>query len=156
MNLILSPVSGVQLHRWILSRTGRVNDLGNQREFRQLIPRKGLAVVIPIRIGNRAAVESTLGEPCERHRFYIDLSPAGEPIHIPNLDGPDVTLPSQPFDCVTIQSGGKMWCGYEEFVERVRELAPFLSNSLFYVGDEEDDIDEFQIIDGVLKYSRVH
>lgn len=130
--------------------------MGNLREFRQLTPRKGLAVVVPVRPGHTPDVERVLGDPAERHRFYILLCPAGEPIDFPNLDGPDVRLGPLPFDCVAIQSGGKMWCGYEAFVTRVQELAPFLTDALFYVGDEEDYIDEFRLSGGVLEYRRVH
>ena len=67
-----------------------------------------------------------------------------------------MNLHPQPFDCVAIQSGGKMWCGYVAFVGRVRELAPHLADALFYVGDEEDYIDEFRLSGGVLEYRRVH
>lgn len=85
--------------------------MGYLREVRQLTPRKGLAVVVPVRPGHSADVERVLGEPSERHRFYISLWPAGEPIRFPTLGGPDVRLPAQPSDCAAIQSGGKMWCG---------------------------------------------
>jgi hypothetical protein len=130
--------------------------VGNLRELRQLTPRKGLGVVIPVRPGHSADLDRVLGDPTERHRFYISLSPIGKPIDFPNLDGPDVHLGPQPFECVVIQSGGKMWCGYEAFVGRVRELAPLLEDALFYVGDEEDYIDEFRLSGGVLEYRRVH
>ena len=130
--------------------------MGNLREFRQLTPRKGLAVVVPVRLGHSADVDRILGDPSGRHQFYVSLWPAGEPINFPNLDGPDVSLPAQPSDCLAIQSGGKMWCGYDAFVARVRELAPYLADAVFYVGDEEDYIDEFRLSGGVLEYRRVH
>ncbi|MGL6074619.1 MAG: hypothetical protein ACRC8S_10705 [Fimbriiglobus sp.] len=130
--------------------------MGNQHEFRQLTPRKGLGVVIPIRLGHTPDVDRILGEPTERYRFYISIVPAGETIEVDNLDWGMRRLDAQPYDCVTIQSGGKMWCGYDVFIQRIRDLAPFLDDALFYVGDELDFIDEFRLIDGALHRQRLH
>ncbi len=55
-----------------------------------------------------------------------------------------------------VQSGGKMWCGYPEFTEHIREVAPLLADATFLVGDEEDYIDEFRIASGALTVTRVH
>jgi hypothetical protein len=133
--------------------TGAV--VGNQREIRQVSPRHGLGVVIPVVTRRIVEVKQLLGDDAEQCRFYTYFCPAGEPIHIANLDGPDIQLPAQARDHITIQSGGKMWCGYEEFVARVRSLAPHLGNTLFFVGDELDYIDEFRLSDGQLLYRRV-
>lgn len=130
--------------------------MGNQREIRQVAPRDGLGVVIPIRAGCTPALTKVLGGQENCFRFYTYKVAAGEAIAFPNLDGPDITLAPQSCDHLVIQSGGKMWCGYEAFVEHVRTLAPFLANAHFFVGDEEDYIDEFRLSDGVLHYRRVH
>jgi len=130
--------------------------MGNLRNIRQVSPREGLGVVIPIRAGCAVEVSRLLGDNAERCRFYTYFCSAGEPIEFPNLDGPDVALAPQPHDHLVIQSGGKMWCGYEVFVDHVRTLAPHLEDALFFVGDEEDYIDEFRLSSGELHYSRVH
>jgi hypothetical protein len=130
--------------------------VGNQREIRQVSPREGLGVVIPVRPGHSGAVTQLLDNDDEKSRYYTYFQPAGEPIEFPNLDGPDVALGPQPRDHVAIQSGGKMWCGYEEFVDHVRLLAPHLEDAFFFVGDEEEYIDEFRLSDGQLHYRRVH
>ena len=49
-----------------------------------------------------------------------------------------------------------MWCGYGTFVEHVRALAPYLDDAHFFLGDEEEYIDEFRVCGGVLSYRRVH
>lgn len=49
-----------------------------------------------------------------------------------------------------------MWCGYEAFVDHVRALSTHLGNGIFFVGDEEDYIDEFRITAGELHYHSVH
>jgi hypothetical protein len=130
--------------------------MGNQREIRQVSPREGLGVAIPVRAGCAAEFSRLLGDGRERHHFYTYFSRAGEPIRIVNMDGPDVAIDPQSRDHVVIQSGGKMWCGYDAFVDHVRTLAPFLEDALFYVGDEEDYIDEFRLSAGELHYRRVH
>ena len=130
--------------------------MGNQREIRQVSPREGLGVIIRVRPHHASEVTRLLGDNDEQCRFYIYFRPAGESIGFPNLDGPDVALGPQPGDHVVIQSGGKMWCGYEAFVGRVRSLAPHLEEALFFVGDEEQYIDEFRLSGGGLRYRRVH
>ena len=130
--------------------------MGNQREIRQVTPREGLGVALKVRDGASADVSLIMGDKSEWHRFYTHICPAGEPISFPNLDGPSVTLRPTLRDVVVIQSGGKMWCGYEAFVERVRALAPCLEDALFFVGDELDYIDEFRLSNGELHYRRVH
>jgi len=49
-----------------------------------------------------------------------------------------------------------MWCGYENFVVHIGTLASSLEDARFYVGDEEDYIDEFLVVEGELRYKRVH
>ncbi|QQP95557.1 hypothetical protein [Lysobacter enzymogenes] len=128
--------------------------MGNQRQIRQVSPRDGVGVVIAVRAGGRGEVLRVLGDTSVRH-FYTFFSPAGERIAFPNLDGPDVDLDPQDRDAVIIQSGGKMWCGYEAFVQNLHELAPFLEDAKFYVADEDWHVDEADLRDGALHFRRV-
>jgi hypothetical protein len=128
--------------------------MGNQREIRQVEPRRCLGAVVRVRPGSADKVRVLL-ETLAGH-YYTYFKPAGEPVAFPNLDGPDADLGVLAGDHVAIQSGGKMWCGYEEFVAHLGELAAYLEDALFYVGDEEDYIDEFRIRAGRLEYRRVH
>lgn len=130
--------------------------MGNQREIRQVSPREGLGVIIPVRPGHASEVTQLLGDNDEQCRFYTYFQRAGDPIEFPNLDGPDVALSPRRQDHIVIQSGGKMWCGYEAFVDLVRALSPHLEDALFFVGDEEEHIDEFRLSGGGLHYRRVH
>ena len=130
--------------------------MGNQRVIRQVTPREGLGVTIAVRAGFAGQVVRLLGDRDEESRFYTYFYRAGDPIEFPNLDGPGVALGVKARDHVGIQSGGKMWCGYEAFVDKVRALAPYLEDARFFVGDEENYIDEFRFADGVLHYCRVH
>ncbi len=130
--------------------------MANCRTIRQVSPRAGLSVVIAVRPGRAAEVDRLLGDPDERFRFYIHLIPAGQPIEFKNLVGGYVDLGPQPQDHVIIQSGGKMWCGYEAFVERVRSLAPHLEDALFFAGGGEDFyIYEFRLSGGELHYRQL-
>jgi len=97
-----------------------------------------------------------LGDIDEQGRFYTYIHPAGKPIQFFNLFGPDVSLPPEECDNVIIQSGGKMWCGYGAFVDRVETLAPHLEDAHFFIGDEQYYIDELRIMDGELHYQCVH
>jgi hypothetical protein len=92
-------------------------------------------------------------------KFYSYIVPAGESDRVQNMDGPvgqDEALVPADVARVVIQSGGKMWCGYDNFVEHVRALSPLVQDAVFYVGDEEDYIDEFLIHAGALNHRRVH
>lgn len=132
--------------------------MGNQREIRQVSPRAGLGVVIPIRERCSTDVLRVLGERDDWGRYYVYFCPSGEAIECTNMDGAldeNIFVEAQSRDHIVIQSGGKMWCGYDAFVERIRALAPNVEDALFYVGDEVDYIDEFRISDGVLQYRRV-
>jgi len=71
---------------------------------------------------------------------------------IKNMLSDHTELGYLPGDYLIIQSDGKMWCGYENFIEYLRELSAFLSDVKFYIGDEEGYIDEFIIQTGVLYY----
>jgi hypothetical protein len=128
--------------------------VGNQREIRQVEPRQGLGVVIRIRPDCVAVVRASI--PFGSDLCYVSFHPEGVPIAFPNLDGPEVDLGVLPGNHIVILSGGKMWCGYEQFVQLVHQLAPCLEDALFYVGDEVDYIDEFRICAGRLEYQRVH
>jgi hypothetical protein len=108
--------------------------VGNQREIRQVSPREGRGVVIPIQVGHSGEVRRLLGDVNQQCRFYTCFRPAGEPIEFPNMDGPAVVLGSQSRDHAVIQSGGKMWCGYEAFVDHVRALATHLDDATFSSG----------------------
>jgi hypothetical protein len=129
--------------------------MGNQREIRQASPRSGLGVAIPVRIGHSTDAKELAETQEHRGLFYTYFCPAGEPIEILNMDGPTVCLGPFNRDYVVIQSGGKMWCGYAEFIERIRSLCPHLEDALFFVADEENYIDEFLIKDGRLQYQRL-
>lgn len=121
------------------------------------MPREGLGVVIKIRSSRGVTVQKLIEDARQVGEFYTHFHPAGEPIEFPNMDGTeDVSLTQSPCDHVGITSGGKMWCGYDAFVEHVRELACHLEDAMFYVGDSEDYIDEFRLEAGVLHYRRVH
>jgi hypothetical protein len=91
--------------------------------------------------------------------FYTSLGPpAGEPVKFPNLDGDTTDLGMLEGEYLIIQSGGKMWCGYGAFIEHIRQLAPYLSDALFYINDEVGYcgfLDEFRIRGGRLEYRRV-
>ena len=130
--------------------------MGNQREIQQVLPRKGLGVIILVREGRGAALVRRVMKKRMRGDRYTYFLPSGEPFELPNLDGPDVSIAPLPYDRVVIQSGGKMWCGYENFVDWIRALAPYLSDALFYVGDEVAYVDEFRLSGGELHYRRVH
>jgi hypothetical protein len=130
--------------------------VGKQWEIRQVSPREGLGVVIQVRPRHTDQVTKLLGDKDEQCRFYTYFTPAGELIKFPNLDGPNVEIVPQAGDHIVIQSGGKMWCGYEAFVDHMRALAPHLEDTLFFVGDEEEYIDEFRLTAGEPRYRRIH
>jgi len=128
--------------------------VGNQRAILQIEPRHCRGAVIRVQPGYAEQVR-TLLEPLAGE-YYTYFRPAGSSVSFPNLDGPDVDLGILHRDHVVIQSGGKMWCGYDKFVDHIRGLASCLEDALVFVGDEEDYIDEFRIRDGQLHYRRVH
>ncbi|KAB8141207.1 hypothetical protein F8S13_20625 [Chloroflexia bacterium SDU3-3] len=129
--------------------------MGNQREIQQVSPAQRLGVVIPIREGCAASVAAILA-PHDRGRFYTYLIEPNTADSIPNLDGDDIHVGAQQAAQLVIQSGGKMWCGYEAFGQHIAQLAPYLSDALFFVGDDTGEIDRFQIAQGKLSICRVH
>ena len=128
--------------------------MGNQREIRQTFPEVRLGVAIEIRNGALPAVKSILNR-YKPSNFYTSILPAGIRDVMPNLDFGNTIMEPAPFARLTIQSGGKMWCGYDEFRDHIAELAPHLHNATFFVRDDHGDIDEFRIIDGMLLFCRV-
>jgi hypothetical protein len=131
---------------------GLKTTMGNQREIIQIEPRKCHGAAIRIRIDDINAIQALI----EKGHFYTNLCLEGKPVEFPNMGDPDTHLGYLSGNYLTIQSGGKMWCGYEAFVEHIRALSPFLEDALFYVGDEEDCVDEFRIQAGELHYQRVY
>lgn len=129
--------------------------MGNQREIQQVSPAQRLGVVIPIREGSAALVAAILA-PHDRGRFYTYLIEPNMPCSIPNLDGDAIHVGSEQTAQLVIQSGGKMWCGYKAFGHHIAQLAPYLSDALFFVGDDTGEIDKFHIEQGKLSIHRVH
>jgi hypothetical protein len=128
--------------------------MGNQREIVQVEPRKCRGAALRIRIPHEATVIELVQR--SQGHYYSYVVPAGSSVVIGNMDGPDTDLGVLGGRYIAIQSGGKMWCGYDAFVTHVRSLAEYVEDALFYVGDENDYIDEFQIRAGTLAYRRVH
>ena len=128
--------------------------MGNQREVKQTEPLLCCGALLRIRPGAELKMRETLD--ALKSRFYTWVLDAEGPVSFPNLDGQDTEIGPQLGAFVVVQSGGKMWCGYPSFIEHISELAPLLEDAVFYVGDEEDYVDEFRIHSGGLFYRRVH
>lgn len=128
--------------------------MGNQREIIQVEPRQCHGVVVPVRQESARHVQVLVDE-LEGH-FYTHFTEAHGVVRFPNLDNADTLVTDIQGPHLIIQSGGKMWCGYEHFIQHLRELAPHLGDALFYVGDEEDYIDKFRLSAGSLQHQRVH
>lgn len=128
--------------------------MGNQREIRQFSPRLGISALISIRDGHATQVRAILGH--DTAHFYMRLLPANCSMVLHNLDLGPVTLNAHALETLHIQSGGKMWCGYERFQEVLSELAPHLHDATFFVGDEVSRIDRFDIAMGELLVTCVH
>lgn len=129
--------------------------MGNQREIRQVAPTQNLGVAIPIRDLCVQSVSDILAQH-ESGYFYTYIAAPDEPTSFPNMDGDDTKLTSSASPRFIIQSGGKMRCGYDSFCGHVADIAKHLHDAHFFVGDEEDYIDEFQITDGQLHLQRIH
>ena len=129
--------------------------MGNQREIRQLSPRNGLGVVVDIKPNCDNKVAHILGQH-DRGYFYTYLVAENAEFSIPNMDGPDMHLSKSTSARLAIQSGGKMWCGYDKFCDHLEFLSKCLNETRFLVADEENYIDEFSIGDGTLVRTRVH
>ena len=129
--------------------------MGNQREIRQVLPVAQLGVAIPIRDGFADTIASMLAQYRKGH-FYTYLAAPDEDYTISNMDFEDTPIGRSRVPRFIIQSGGKMWCGYEAFCQHIAAVAQYLEDALFFVGDEEDYIDRFSISDGAMNYQRVH
>ena len=130
--------------------------MGNQREIIQREPSENRGVILRVLPGQSHSVRELLHGLDDPPGFYTHFISAGDALTFPNLDGPDTVAGKAEVDTLVIQSGGKMWCGYERFIELVRRVAASVEDALFYVGDEEDYIDEFRIRSRCLHYARVH
>ncbi|MEM7030296.1 MAG: hypothetical protein AAF629_12070 [Chloroflexota bacterium] len=129
--------------------------MGNQREIRQVLPIPQLGVALTIHTTDEEMVANILSQHPDAH-FYTHIAQKNEPAIIHNMDFDATPLAISNRDRLIIKSGGKMWCGYDAFCEHIRTIAPYLEDGLFFVGDEEDYIDEFLISNGKLTYTRVH
>lgn len=129
--------------------------MGNQREIRQVSPTSHLGVAISVKDHCVEAVSDILARYTPGH-FCTYLVAPGDRTSFPNLDGPDTKLAASTGTRLIIQSGGKMWCGYDAFCEHISEIARHLQDCHFFVADEEDYIDEFVVADGRLSLLRVH
>lgn len=129
--------------------------MGNQREVRQLRPSAHLGVAIPIRNGCAGTISDILAQHDQGH-FYTYLAAPHEDCLIQNMDSCETVIGRSHTHRLVIQSGGKMWCGYDAFCNHIACLAKCLENALFFVGDEEYYIDQFLIEAGSLILTRVH
>jgi hypothetical protein len=129
--------------------------MGNQREIRQVLPVRRLGVAIYVRNGFAGAIESVVAKH-EIGHFYTYVAAPDVDFTIPNMDFDDTPIGRSVVARFIVQSGGKMWCGYEAFCKHIATAAKYLDDAVFLVGDEEDYIDQFSIADGKLDYRRVH
>lgn len=129
--------------------------MGNTREIRQLPLTENYGVVLNIRPNKEKNVIKLLKEK-ENITFYTYYIPPYEEGLIYNLDSDDLSLDKSEIHRLVIQSGGKMWCGYNNFCIHIRKLARYLENSEFLIGDEINYIDQFSIRNGELIIERVH
>lgn len=129
--------------------------MGNQREIRQVVPSAQLGVAIPIRDGCVDAVAGLLAKHEVGH-FYTYIAEPGADYIISNMDYGKTPIGTSDTARFIIQSGGKMWCGYEAFCDHIANVAKYLHDAHFFVGDELDYIDKFRITNGKLHYKRVH
>jgi hypothetical protein len=127
--------------------------MGNQREIRQLLPfvvRWGAA--IPIRGGQ---YDLLLSQHDRLHDYRMLVQRSQGTLRFPNLDYEDANV-RRLGDYLCLQSGHKMWCGYEQWVAFLSDISPSLLDATFYVGDELGFIDRFDITKGHLDRERVH
>lgn len=116
--------------------------MGNQRTVRQTEPFRCRGAALRVRPGAGPVVDAWLDA---HDRFYTHFCAAGEEVAFPNLDAEPTSLGRLPGEYVVVQSGGKMWCGYDAFVDNLRHLAPHLEDARFFVGDEQTRIDEVRV-----------
>lgn len=129
--------------------------MGNQREIKQLRPIRRNGFAVPV--SDTAA--SRIREILARHdfgHFYTYLLERDEQGIIPSLDGEATDLGVLLAPHLVIQSGGKMRCGYDNFKDHIFKLSPYVPDSMFLLGDEDQYIDQYEILSGQLYYNRVH
>lgn len=129
--------------------------MGNQREIRQISPTHRLGVAVRILDECESIVSTLLNEHKQGH-FYTYIAAANEDHRIYNMDADETDLGILRYPTFIIQSGGKMWCGYDAFHNHIAAIAEFLTDATFLVGDENDYIDEYRISNRSLDYRRVH
>ena len=128
--------------------------MGNVREIQQISLSAHLGVAIPIREGFADTVAKMVGQHKQGH-FYTYIAPADVEYSIPNMYDNATRIGRSRSPRFIIKSGGKMWCGYENFCDHLAAVAPYLEDALFYVGDDYGDIDEFSIRNRQLNRVRV-
>jgi hypothetical protein len=127
--------------------------MGNHHAIIQVEPRtsyRGVAIIV-----SKGHMGMLLARTEELEEFRIIPIRSDGSQSFSNLDSEPRPL-QNPGDYLCLTSGLKMWCGYEEYREKIRELAIFLEDAAFYIGDEEDFIDRFSIVGGRLQYARCH
>ena len=124
-------------------------------ELAQIEPRRlQHGAAIPVRPDSVAALLDYL-DGFDASRFYVHFAEIDGTHRFSNLDYEDtVVTGSGPH--LIIQSGGKMWCGYDDFISKLRDLAPFVENATIFIADDNDFVDHLEFADGRLKYERVH
>lgn len=129
--------------------------MGNQHEIRQISPTHRLGAAIEILDGYESIVLNLI-KPHPPGRFYTYFAPPNQNGKIVNLDGGVTELGILRNSTLIFQSGGKMRCGYDSFRVHIEEIATYVKDSTFLVGDENDFIDEYKIVGNSLNYRRVH
>ena len=129
--------------------------MGNQREIRQIAPTHRLGVAVRVLDDCDSIVSALVNEHTQGH-FYTYIAPVDDDRRIYNLDGDETVLGILRHPTFIIQSGGKMWCGYDAFRDHIATVAEYLTDATFLVGDENDYIDAYRICNRSLDYQRVH
>ena len=130
--------------------------MGNQHQIIQTEPFKtDFGAAIKIQSGKCSKVHAIYRSLENKCYTYIQSLESNEVFEIGNLDGPDEKITGSG-DYLVIQSGGKMWCGYENFISAIENYSQFLEEAIFYVGDEYAGfVDEFVINGERLEYMRL-
>ncbi len=129
--------------------------MGNQREIKQVRPIRRSGFAVPVSDNAATSIRKILAAHAVGH-FYTYLLERNENGIIPSLDGSPTELGILDAPNLVIQSGGKMRCGYENFKNHIATLSAHLPDSMFLLGDEEQYIDQYEIVNGALHYGRVH